>query len=150
MLSDEKPQKRVAGDRRGPCRMRTGRKIMARIRSSAPPAAIPTMRNGSNISHTIGYNTSASRASGQHSTSKMHHKRKVNIPARCPCQSLRSDRRFSPAKEVSIARSWIQVIDSPWLCANRTGQLIIQFAEDLRDEDCCRGVSRSVNSIPQK
>jgi hypothetical protein len=43
---------------------------MARNSSNIPPTAIPTTRNGIDSSHTIGHNTNASSASGQHSTSK--------------------------------------------------------------------------------
>src|ERR1039457_4277222 len=56
-------------------RTRPGRKMIAFTRSSAPPTAIPTTRNGNRRSQTIGYKTSATIASGQHSTRTMHHKR---------------------------------------------------------------------------
>jgi hypothetical protein len=40
---------------------------------------MPRIRNGNNSSHTIGYNTSASKAKGQHNTSKMHHSKIFTI-----------------------------------------------------------------------
>jgi hypothetical protein len=40
-------------------------------------AAIPTIRNGIDKSHTIGHNTSANSAIGQHSASKIAHNNNV-------------------------------------------------------------------------
>ena len=56
---------------------RTGSVTIAHTSPSAPSTAIPTIRNGSSNSHTSGYSTSAANASGQHSTSRMHHKRNL-------------------------------------------------------------------------
>src|SRR5579862_3214079 len=39
---------------RGPRSTRAGRNMIARSNSNTPPTAIPTIRNGSRISHTIG------------------------------------------------------------------------------------------------
>jgi hypothetical protein len=46
-------------------------------RPRTPSTAIPTMRKGSNSSHTKGYRTSASRAIGQHRINKIIHKKKA-------------------------------------------------------------------------
>jgi hypothetical protein len=43
-----------------------GRRMMAFSRLKTPSTAIPISRNGSSKSQTIGYNTKASNASGQH------------------------------------------------------------------------------------
>jgi hypothetical protein len=56
-----------------------GSMIIDPIKSSAPPTAIPTIRNGSNINQTIGYKISASNANGQHKTNKMHHSKNLII-----------------------------------------------------------------------
>src|ERR1700678_1323801 len=63
---------------------------------STPSTVIPTMRNGSKISHTNGYAISANSASGQQSTNKMHHKRKrMEPPPSCPHLQIR--RKASPS-----------------------------------------------------
>ena len=54
---------------------RAGKVTMAHTNSSAPPTAIPMIRNGSRSSHTKGYSTSATSANGQQNTSRMHHNR---------------------------------------------------------------------------
>jgi hypothetical protein len=41
-------------------------------------AAMPTIRNGIDKSHTIGHNTSASNAIGQHNTNKIAHNRNMS------------------------------------------------------------------------
>jgi hypothetical protein len=65
--------------RKGPLSKRTGNRKIARSNWKTPVTVIPTNRNGSSNSHTIGYSTSANSASGQHSTSNKHHRRKLNI-----------------------------------------------------------------------
>lgn len=83
--------------------------MIARTNSRAPSTAIPNRRNGSRISHTIGYITRASNASGQHSTSKIHQSRNpIFAPPRCgynPIRSVRkicsTDRRLQPAYPIS-------------------------------------------------
>ena len=62
--------------------IRPGRVTRDHTRSSAPPTAIPTSRNGNSSSHTRGNRTSATSASGQHSTSRMHHSRSFTTPGR--------------------------------------------------------------------
>lgn len=61
---------------RGPRSTRAGRNRMARRSSKTPPTAMPTSRKGSSNSQIIGYSTSASSASGQQITSRIHHKMK--------------------------------------------------------------------------
>src|SRR6202521_4040198 len=56
----------------------------AQTRASTPWTAMPTNRKGSNSSHTIGYRNSASRATGQHSTTRKHQSRKAIIGATPP------------------------------------------------------------------
>ena len=56
-----------------------GRVIRAQISSSTPPTAIPTIRNGSRISHTIGYRISARIASGQQKMNRTHQIRNVSM-----------------------------------------------------------------------
>src|SRR5579883_1620920 len=60
-------------------RTRAGSMMSAATNSNAPPTAMPTNRKGSNSSQTIGYRTSANKASGQHSTNRMHHNRKPSM-----------------------------------------------------------------------
>src|SRR5581483_7482793 len=56
---------------------RAGNANSAQISSSTPPTATPTIRNGSNISHTMGYSTNASMARGQQKNRSMHHSRNL-------------------------------------------------------------------------
>ena len=56
-----------------------GSRMMARSNSNTPSTAIPNNRNGRAISQTIGHNRSAMIASGQQSTNKRTHKRKLII-----------------------------------------------------------------------
>jgi len=58
---------------------RAGNITMARSSENTPSTAMPSNRNGSEISHTIGHNNSARMASGQHTTSNRHHKRNLII-----------------------------------------------------------------------
>ncbi|HEX5025434.1 MAG TPA: hypothetical protein VFV68_09180 [Agriterribacter sp.] len=46
---------------------------------NTPSTAMPSTRNGSNSSHTIGYNTMARMASGAQSTSNINHAKNVSI-----------------------------------------------------------------------
>lgn len=64
---------------RGPRNSRTGNKNIALINPRTPCTAIPMIRNGSVSSHTMGYSTSASSASGQHSTNRIIHRRNAAI-----------------------------------------------------------------------
>ena len=54
---------------------------MISVRSSAntPSKAMPTIRNGSEMSQTTGHRISASNASGQHTTSNSSHSRSYSI-----------------------------------------------------------------------
>src|SRR5260370_41250540 len=54
---------------------RAGSVNNAQMNCSTPLTANPTIRNGSRSSHTIGYSTRATMASGQHKTRRMHHSR---------------------------------------------------------------------------
>lgn len=63
----------------GPRKTRTGRNNIARNNSNTPVTAMPTSRNGSSNSQTIGYSTSATSAIGQHTTNRMHHNKKAAI-----------------------------------------------------------------------
>src|SRR5260370_30962742 len=54
---------------------RAGSVNNAQINCSTLLTANPTIRNGSRMSHTTGYSTSATMASGQHRTRRMHHNR---------------------------------------------------------------------------
>ncbi len=56
-----------------------GSMMTARSNSNTPSTAIPSSRNGSAISHTIGHSTKARIASGQQTTSNKTHKRKLII-----------------------------------------------------------------------
>jgi hypothetical protein len=56
-----------------------GSKTTARTNPSAPSTAIPSNRNGKRKSQTIGYRTSAARASGQQSTTRMSHNKNFVI-----------------------------------------------------------------------
>jgi hypothetical protein len=62
-----------------PPRIRAGNRMTARKNSKTPVTAIPSSRNGSDISHTSGHNNRASKASGQQITSSKTHKRKLII-----------------------------------------------------------------------
>src|SRR5277367_6619989 len=53
--------------------------MMAATRSSAPPTAIPTIRNGNRISQTKGYAIRARSASGQQKNRRTHHRRNLII-----------------------------------------------------------------------
>ena len=53
--------------------------MTARNNSNTPSTAIPSRRNGSEISHTIGHSTSARIANGQQITNNKAHKRKLII-----------------------------------------------------------------------
>jgi hypothetical protein len=57
--------------------MRTGNKNIAASKAKTPFTAMPTMRNGSMSSQTIGYNTKASKAIGQHKMKRMHQRKKA-------------------------------------------------------------------------
>ena len=83
-LPDEIESKPIGHAACGPRKTRTGKNIIALTNASAPPTAIPTIRNGSNSSHTIGYSTRATSANGQHNTNKMHHSRNFNMIASLP------------------------------------------------------------------
>jgi hypothetical protein len=52
---------------------RAGKNSTARNNANTAPIVIPTNRRGSETSQTTGNNTSASNATGQHNTNKMHH-----------------------------------------------------------------------------
>jgi hypothetical protein len=54
-------------------RILAGRKRIALISERNASAAIPTIRNGIDKSHTIGHNISATNAIGQHSTNNIAH-----------------------------------------------------------------------------
>jgi len=56
--------------------------------STAPVTAMPTSRNGSKITQSTGYRMSASRASGQHRTSRMQKRNNLIIVLATPCRSL--------------------------------------------------------------
>src|SRR5690242_4286469 len=56
-----------------------GNMTTAQTNASAPWTAIPTRRNGSSSTHTNGYSTRASNASGQQTTKRMHQRRKANM-----------------------------------------------------------------------
>lgn len=58
---------------------RTGKKMMADTRESAPSTAMPTTRKGSSSSHTMGYRTIATSASGQQKNSSRHQRRNFSI-----------------------------------------------------------------------
>jgi hypothetical protein len=58
---------------------RAGRKSNAETSSSAPSTAIPTIRNGSRSSQTMGYSMSANRANGQHRMKSRHQSRSFTI-----------------------------------------------------------------------
>jgi hypothetical protein len=60
-------------------RRREGRKNMALISDSTPSTAIPRIRKGSRRSHIMGYNTSASIASGAHKANNISQSKKVII-----------------------------------------------------------------------
>jgi hypothetical protein len=57
----------------------TGKVTIPQIRSNTPPTATPMMRNGSKISHTMGYTNNAAIATGQQRTSNRHHSKNVNM-----------------------------------------------------------------------
>src|SRR5437867_8483549 len=61
--------------RNGALSRRTGSMTTVHTNASTPCTAIPTMRNGNSKSHTNGYAISATIASGQQSTNKMHQSR---------------------------------------------------------------------------
>ena len=57
-------------------------------------AAIPTIRNGIDKSHTIGHKTSATNAIGQHNTSNIAHNRNMtNTLIACLLYPLEAQRR---------------------------------------------------------
>ena len=69
--------------------------MIVRTNSSAPSTAIPSNRNGSNSSHTIGYSTRASKARGQHRTSRMHQSRKpIHAPPPYDHNTIRREREI--------------------------------------------------------
>jgi len=57
-----------------PPRSLAGRNKIACSSAKTPPTARPSNRNGNEISQTTGKRTSASKASGQQSTKRMHHR----------------------------------------------------------------------------
>ena len=82
---------------RGPRNTRTGRKNSAASRAKTPCTAMPTMRNGSVMSQTIGNSTTASKARGQHKINRMHHRKNaamsdllIQLRMRNPRSSLSS------------------------------------------------------------
>jgi hypothetical protein len=58
---------------------RTGSINKAPTSSNVPPTTIPISLKGSRISHTSGYNTSASKASGQHRTRSKQNNKNLSI-----------------------------------------------------------------------
>src|SRR5260370_28975935 len=54
----------------------SGKVTIPHTSASTPPTAMPTMRKGNSTSHTSGYTTKASSASGQHSTNRISQNRK--------------------------------------------------------------------------
>jgi hypothetical protein len=56
---------------------RAGSIMMEATSVSTPPTAIPTILKGSKSSQRIGYNTNASKATGQHKTKRMHQRRNL-------------------------------------------------------------------------
>src|SRR5882672_10005708 len=75
-LPDRKTQ-HAAQIARGPRRRQIGSMKTALKRPRSPRTAIPTRRTGTVRSHTMGYSTRASSASGQQSTHRMIHKKKA-------------------------------------------------------------------------
>jgi hypothetical protein len=53
--------------------------MIEETRARTPPTAMPRIRKGSRMSHTIGYRTSARSAIGQQSTKRMHHSKNFTI-----------------------------------------------------------------------
>ncbi len=58
-------------------RMRAGKNNTALRKANSASKVIPINRKGSEINHTMGHINSASMASGQHKTNRMHHKIKI-------------------------------------------------------------------------
>src|SRR5260370_36864872 len=54
----------------------SGKVTIPHTSASTPPTAMPTIRKGNSTSHTSGYSTKASSASGQHSTNRISQSRK--------------------------------------------------------------------------
>src|SRR6266568_7128400 len=86
--------------------------MIALTSSSAPPTAIPTKRNGSRSSQTNGYAISASSASGQHSTRRIHHNKNFTItsaPLRSrsttPTDTRIRERQFRQSHWLGIGRA---------------------------------------------
>lgn len=75
---------------RGPRNNRTGSIKSAVRRPRTPSTAIPTRRNGKRSNHTIGYSTSASRASGQHSRNRMIQRKKAAMATSLSAAATRS------------------------------------------------------------
>jgi len=69
--------------RNGAASNRAGSVTTAQTSCKAPSTAIPTIRNGSRNSHTIGYITNANSASGQQTTNKMHHNKNATMIPLC-------------------------------------------------------------------
>src|SRR5882672_962422 len=59
--------------------MRAGSRMMARNSSKTPSTAMPRMRNGIETSQTSGQSTSATSASGQHSTKRSSQRARLNM-----------------------------------------------------------------------
>src|SRR5580765_1332426 len=81
--------------------------ITAATSASTPWKATPTMRKGSNSSHTSGYSTSAINATGQQITNSRHQARNANM-RHLPC--VLSLRYGTPSRKVPLSRSAVHQI----------------------------------------
>ena len=70
----------AADQYRLPPRSRAGRNSTARNSSNTASSPIPKILNGIDSSQISGHNSSATRASGQHSTNRSNQRRALNIP----------------------------------------------------------------------
>jgi len=66
-----------------------GSMTIARTSPSAPSTAMPTSLNGISRIQISGYTISASSASGQHSTNRMHQRRNFTLLVDTDCRSRR-------------------------------------------------------------
>mgnify|MGYP006948853931 CR=1 FL=1 len=126
------------------CSNLAGSKKIDLIRDSIPSTAMPSNRNGSSTSHTIGYSTMARIASGAHSTNRINQSKNVTItfvfsyylPLAYPyIANDTSDASLVSKRELPIKNSsTLRAHSLPSLMAHTTS-------------DCPRRISPAVNTL---
>jgi hypothetical protein len=91
-----------------------GRNKMDLISAKNASAAIPTTRNGIDKSHTIGHNTNANNAIGQHSASKIAHNSNVTNTLIAYLLKTILLQHFNPQKKITFSKSHCKVYMLPF------------------------------------